>query len=132
MGGEGPSGSGSGGTMTEEEYQRYRAELHLAHRESQLTTKQRIIRRLKDNPFVPLGALATAGVLATGLYYFRVGNQTMSQTMMRWRVGMQGFTLCAIAGGIVYDQYKYNNAVERARELATQRAAAEAAEGESK
>jgi hypothetical protein len=63
-------------------------------------------RKFRDNPFVPIGALATVGALAMGLRAFRGGETRKSQIYMRWRVGAQGATLLALLGGIYYMQYK--------------------------
>ncbi|KAE9602618.1 putative hypoxia induced protein [Lupinus albus] len=47
----------------------------------------------KRNPFVPLGALVTAGVLTAGLISFRRGNSHLGQQLMRARVVVQGATV---------------------------------------
>ena len=47
----------------------------------------------KRNPFVIVGAFATAGVLFAGIAAFRRGNQAMSQNMMKARVMCQGLTV---------------------------------------
>ncbi|KAL2503445.1 putative inactive receptor kinase [Abeliophyllum distichum] len=41
------------------------------------------------NPFVPIGALVTAGVLTAGLISFRQGNSHLGQKLMRARVVAQ-------------------------------------------
>ncbi|KAG8234205.1 hypothetical protein J437_LFUL013802 [Ladona fulva] len=65
------------------------------------TSKEKLIRKIKDNPLVPIGCLATAGALSYGLWSFRTGNRKMSQYMMRTRIAAQGFTLVALVVGIV-------------------------------
>ena len=47
----------------------------------------------KRNPFVIVGAFATAGVLFAGIAAFRRGNKELSQNMMKARVIMQGATV---------------------------------------
>ena len=47
----------------------------------------------KRNPFVLVGAMATAGVLFAGIAAFRNGNKAMSQHMMKARVVFQGVTV---------------------------------------
>ncbi|QDZ25071.1 hypothetical protein HOP50_15g76170 [Chloropicon primus] len=47
----------------------------------------------KRNPFVLVGALATAGVLFGGITAFRRGNKALSQNMMKARVVCQGVTV---------------------------------------
>ncbi|KAG9428446.1 HIG1 domain family member 2A, mitochondrial [Apis mellifera carnica] len=58
-----------------------------------------MIRKVKENPIIPFGILATTSALSYGLYSFYMGNTKMSQLMMRTRVGAQSFTLLAILGG---------------------------------
>ncbi|GJQ71471.1 hypothetical protein Trydic_g11193 [Trypoxylus dichotomus] len=64
------------------------------------TTKEKMIRKIKENPFVPLGCLATTMALGYGLWSFRTGQKKMSQYMMRTRVVAQGFTIVALIAGL--------------------------------
>ncbi len=50
------------------------------------------------NPFVPVGALITAGVLTAGLISFRQGNSHLGQKLMRARVVVQGATVALMVG----------------------------------
>ncbi|KAH8309955.1 hypothetical protein KR067_003740 [Drosophila pandora] len=87
------------------------------------TTKEKLQRKIKENPLVPigkahcfrvpshldyinfffsfLGCLATTAALTAGLYNFRTGNRKMSQLMMRSRIAAQGFTVFALIVGVV-------------------------------
>ncbi|XP_017063788.1 HIG1 domain family member 2A, mitochondrial [Drosophila eugracilis] len=65
------------------------------------TTKEKLQRKIKENPLVPLGCLATTAALTAGLYNFRTGNRKMSQLMMRTRIAAQGFTVLALVVGVV-------------------------------
>lgn len=60
------------------------------------------------NPFVPIGALVTAGVLTAGLVSFRYGNSRLGQKLMRARVVAQGVTVALMVGSAYYygDQIK--------------------------
>ncbi|KAI3981492.1 hypothetical protein MKX01_007419 [Papaver californicum] len=58
-------------------------------------------KRVK-NPFVPLGALITAGVLTAGLISFKKGNSEMGQKLMRARVVIQGATVALMVGSAYY------------------------------
>ncbi|XP_052168021.1 RING-H2 finger protein ATL48-like [Oryza glaberrima] len=60
------------------------------------------------NPFVPIGALVTAGVLTAGLISFRYGNSKLGQKLMRARVVAQGATVALMIGSAYYygDQIK--------------------------
>ncbi|ALC48184.1 CG9921 [Drosophila busckii] len=66
------------------------------------TTREKLERKIKENPLVPIGCLATTAALTAGLYNFRTGNRKMSQLMMRTRIGAQGFTVLALIVGVVY------------------------------
>ncbi|EDW82578.1 HIG1 domain family member 2A, mitochondrial [Drosophila tropicalis] len=65
------------------------------------TTKEKLQRKIKENPLVPIGCLATTAALTMGLYNFRTGNRKMSQLMMRTRIAAQGFTVLALVVGVV-------------------------------
>ncbi|GBG89771.1 hypothetical protein CBR_g49624 [Chara braunii] len=56
------------------------------------------------NPLVPIGAMATAGVLIAGLYSFHKGNAARSQNLMRARVVLQGATVALMLGTVTYQQ----------------------------
>ncbi|KAJ1289500.1 hypothetical protein BS78_02G169000 [Paspalum vaginatum] len=65
-------------------------------------------KRPVKNPFVPIGALVTAGVLTAGLISFRYGNSQLGQKLMRARVVAQGATVALMLGSAYYygDQIK--------------------------
>lgn len=73
------------------------------------TMGQKFRRKTKENPFVPIGALATVGALSYGLYSFIRGDAQMQQYMMRSRVAAQGGTLLAVIVGVTYMLYKDQN-----------------------
>ncbi|KAK4268187.1 hypothetical protein QN277_024874 [Acacia crassicarpa] len=54
------------------------------------------------NPFVPIGAFITAGVLTAGLISFRQGNSHLGQKLMRARVVVQGATVALMVGTAYY------------------------------
>ncbi|CAH0555225.1 unnamed protein product [Brassicogethes aeneus] len=64
------------------------------------TQSQKFLRKFKENPFVPLGCLATSMALGYGLYTFKTGQRKMSQYMMRTRIAAQGLTVLALVMGI--------------------------------
>lgn len=59
---------------------------------SEKTWSERLLG--KRSPLVPLGAIVTAGVLASGLYQFKKDNKRGAQKMMRYRVAMQVGCIC--------------------------------------
>uniref|UniRef100_A0A3Q3W5Y1 HIG1 domain-containing protein n=1 Tax=Mola mola TaxID=94237 RepID=A0A3Q3W5Y1_MOLML len=64
------------------------------------TFKEKFIRKTKENPFVPIGSVATAGALLYGLRAFHQGKTRQSQLLMRGRIFAQGFTVVAIIFGV--------------------------------
>ncbi|XP_041653474.1 HIG1 domain family member 2A, mitochondrial [Cheilinus undulatus] len=65
------------------------------------TFKEKFIRKTKENPFVPIGCLGTAGMLMYGLRAFHQGKTRQSQLLMRGRIFAQGFTVVAIIVGCI-------------------------------
>ncbi|TRY63597.1 hypothetical protein TCAL_05584 [Tigriopus californicus] len=63
------------------------------------TPKEKLIRKMKENPFVPIGVGMTTFFLTAGLVSFLRRNSSQSQMMMRGRVAAQAFTICALVGG---------------------------------
>lgn len=64
-------------------------------------TGNKFMKRVKENPLVPIGCLATVGALTYGLLQFKRGNMQKSQQAMRLRVLAQGGTVIALVGGIL-------------------------------
>uniref|UniRef100_A0A3B5KJ94 HIG1 hypoxia inducible domain family, member 2A n=2 Tax=Takifugu rubripes TaxID=31033 RepID=A0A3B5KJ94_TAKRU len=64
------------------------------------TFKEKFTRKSKENPFVPIGCLGTAGALIYGLRAFHQGKTRQSQLLMRGRIFAQGFTVVAIVVGV--------------------------------
>ncbi|KAM6923604.1 HIG1 domain family member 2A, mitochondrial [Xenentodon cancila] len=64
------------------------------------TFKDKFLRKTKENPFVPIGCLGTAGALMYGLRAFHQGKTRQSQMLMRGRIFAQGFTVVAIIVGV--------------------------------
>ncbi|XP_028271567.1 HIG1 domain family member 2A, mitochondrial [Parambassis ranga] len=64
------------------------------------TFKEKFMRKTKENPFVPIGCLGTAGALIYGLRAFHQGKTRQSQLLMRGRIFAQGFTVVAIIFGV--------------------------------
>ncbi|XP_017886429.1 HIG1 domain family member 2A, mitochondrial [Ceratina calcarata] len=65
------------------------------------TFSEKFVRKVSENPAVPLGTLATVIALSLGLYNFHKGNTVMSQYMMRARVGAQAFTILSMVAGFL-------------------------------
>jgi len=70
------------------------------------TFKEKFMRKTKENPFVPIGCLGTAGALMWGLRAFNQGKTRQSQLMMRGRIVAQGFTVVAIIVGVLSSALK--------------------------
>ena len=56
------------------------------------------LRKCRENPFVPIGALVTVAFLTGGFRAFQKGQKQKMQYMMRGRVLAQAFTLVVIGG----------------------------------
>ncbi|XP_012286992.1 HIG1 domain family member 2A, mitochondrial [Orussus abietinus] len=64
------------------------------------SSSEKFVRKLGDNPLVPIGCLATVVALSFGLFNFYKGNKQMQQYMMRARVAAQSFTIIAMIAGL--------------------------------
>ncbi|TRY54656.1 hypothetical protein DNTS_031197 [Danionella cerebrum] len=71
--------------------------------------KEKLIRRTMENPFVPIGCLATVSALGFGLRAFLQGQTQQSQRMMRARIFAQGFTVVAILTGVFASALRSKN-----------------------
>lgn len=85
-------------TFSELDWIRVRNELHKDEVE---TLGEKLIRKTKENPLIPIGTTATVAALSYGLWSFYQGNSQMSQYMMRARVGAQAFTIFSMVAGFV-------------------------------
>ncbi|XP_010898537.1 HIG1 domain family member 2A, mitochondrial [Esox lucius] len=72
------------------------------------TFQEKFMRKTKENPFVPIGCLGTAGALMYGLRAFKQGKTRQSQLLMRGRIFAQGFTVVAIIFGVFATTLKKN------------------------
>jgi hypothetical protein len=64
------------------------------------TSMEKLKRKFKEEPFVPVGCLVTAGVLGGGLRSFaKAADSRTQQKFMRARVFAQGATVLAVAVG---------------------------------
>ncbi|XP_058791289.1 HIG1 domain family member 2A, mitochondrial [Phymastichus coffea] len=85
---------------------------------------ERTIRKCKENPLVPFGAMVTVGALTYGLYNFYLGRSKMQQNMMRLRVAAQMFTVFAAVGGMIMalpkEKKNLEGFIERGKEKSIQ------------
>ncbi|KAI1077591.1 hypoxia induced protein conserved region-domain-containing protein [Whalleya microplaca] len=63
---------------------------------------QKISRKLREEPLIPLGTLLTCMALYNAFRAMRRGDHAQVQRMFRARVGAQAFTVCAIVAGGAY------------------------------
>lgn len=63
---------------------------------------ERLTRKFREEPFVPLGILATCTALFGASVALRKGNQRNANRYFRWRIYAQGFTVLAMVAGSVY------------------------------
>lgn len=60
---------------------------------------QKLFRKIRQEPLIPLGCLATCYALYQASKSIRAGNPTRTNKMFRARIYAQGFTLAAIVAG---------------------------------
>lgn len=60
---------------------------------------QKLLRKVRQEPLIPLGCLATSYALYQASKSIRSGNPTRTNKMFRARIYAQGFTLAAIVAG---------------------------------
>ncbi|KAF8352107.1 altered inheritance of mitochondria protein 31, mitochondrial, partial [Amanita rubescens] len=60
---------------------------------------EKFMRKVKQNPWVPLGAIATTATLVIASIKMRRGESQKMNHWLRARVAAQGFTILAICGG---------------------------------
>lgn len=63
------------------------------------TYREKAVRKFKENPWVPLGSLATVGALVTAMVKLKRGQSHSFNTWLRVRVAAQGLTIVAIVAG---------------------------------
>eukprot|EP00092_Neocalanus_flemingeri_P005033 GFUD01005413.1.p1 GENE.GFUD01005413.1~~GFUD01005413.1.p1 ORF type:complete len:140 (-),score=55.02 GFUD01005413.1:92-511(-) len=68
---------------------------------AQESANEKLTRKFKENPLIPIGCLLTTGFLINGLFKFGRKDTVGSQLMMRGRIAAQGFTIFALLGGVV-------------------------------
>ncbi|KAK9802337.1 hypothetical protein SCARD494_00270 [Seiridium cardinale] len=71
-------------------------------RDYQETGFQKVSRKLKEEPLVPLGTILTCAALYNAWRAMRKGDHAQVQRMFRARIGAQAFTVCAIVAGGAY------------------------------
>lgn len=65
---------------------------------------QKLWRKLKQEPLIPIGCLATCYALYQATKSIRLGDKTQTNRMFRARVYAQGFTLLALVAGSIFYQ----------------------------
>ncbi|CAD6447757.1 cc278e95-1b57-41d8-a488-07dd1ae4b1e7 [Sclerotinia trifoliorum] len=63
---------------------------------------QKLTRRLKEEPLIPLGCILTTLALVGATRSIRAGDHNRTQRMFRARIYAQGFTLLAMVAGSMY------------------------------
>ncbi|KAG5351449.1 hypothetical protein E4T56_gene12640 [Termitomyces sp. T112] len=63
------------------------------------TYREKAARKFKENPWVPLGSLATVGALVVAMVKMRRGQPHSFNQWLRVRVAAQGLTILAICAG---------------------------------
>ncbi|PFH58113.1 hypothetical protein XA68_14138 [Ophiocordyceps unilateralis] len=74
---------------------------------------QKIVRKLKEEPLIPLGMALTVFAFSSAYRAVRRGDSKQANRMFRARVAAQGFTVLAMVGGSVF----YSQDREKEKEL---------------
>jgi hypothetical protein len=79
-------------------------------------TRQPTMQKLKEEPLVPVGVLATCAILFMASREFQRGDSRTMNRYLWWRVYAQGGTLALmVAGSIYYEQTRADRAEVEAR-----------------
>ncbi|XP_014836417.1 PREDICTED: HIG1 domain family member 1A, mitochondrial [Poecilia mexicana] len=66
----------------------------------------KLMRKVKENPFVPLGLAGFVGIVGRQLYKMKNrGDTKMSVHLIHMRVAAQGFVVGAMTVGVLYSMY---------------------------
>ncbi|KAM9322373.1 HIG1 domain family member 1A, mitochondrial [Pholidichthys leucotaenia] len=69
--------------------------------------ESKLLRKAKENPFVPAGLVGFAAIVAYNLVKLKSrGNTKLSVHLIHMRVAAQGFVVGALTVGVVYSMYK--------------------------
>lgn len=71
---------------------------------NQMLYHELVWKKCKENPFVPVGMLATFVAVTTAIVKMKSGNKESANLWFRWRVIAQGATIGALALGAMYEQ----------------------------
>ncbi|KAI9273592.1 hypoxia induced protein conserved region-domain-containing protein [Sporodiniella umbellata] len=66
------------------------------------TAGDKLMRKFKQEPFVPAGVALTCFALVAATVGLKMGNRAYANNMFRLRVAAQGFTVLAMVGGSIY------------------------------
>lgn len=69
---------------------------------------EKAVRKTKNEPLVPVGAIVTTFFLLRGLSAFHQGDKKRAQMLMRGRVAAQAFTVLAMGVGAFYGFKPHN------------------------
>lgn len=78
---------------------------------------ERLARKCKQEPFVPMGILMTCGALYFAAKAIKTGDSKLANRMFYWRVGLQGFTVISLVGGGYWMRLKEQNKIDREAQL---------------
>mmetsp|Transcript_49153 Transcript_49153/g.74745 ORF Transcript_49153/g.74745 Transcript_49153/m.74745 type:complete len:131 (+) Transcript_49153:47-439(+) len=73
-----------------------------------MSFEERLYEKFRKQPLVPIGCVATAYFLISGIYSFRKRDPRRSQKMMRARVAAQFGTLAAFVGYMGFDNVNFD------------------------
>lgn len=82
--------------------------------------QSKLLRKAKENPFVPVGITGCIAIVAYQLMKMRHrGNTKMSVHLIHMRVAAQGFVVGAMTMGVIYSMYRdyYKHPIETKKDV---------------
>ncbi|EPX73769.1 hypoxia induced family protein [Schizosaccharomyces octosporus yFS286] len=73
-----------------------------SNQEITMSRSEKLTYVLIHNPLIPLGCVMTVGTFLASGYHLRRGNELKANRFMKYRVLSQGFTLAAVAFGVLF------------------------------
>lgn len=78
---------------------------------------ERLVRKSKREPLVPMGLLMTCGALYFAAKALKTGDSKLANRMFYWRVGLQAFTVASLVGGAYWMRLSEKQKIDRDEQM---------------